>query len=74
MDTSDSPFFAIPPDRLACSIRNVASMVQHTQKWRRSVLWSVVGHWTGHGSTVSNELCRYAGLNPNSILPRVDTL
>lgn len=69
VNPSDSPFFAIPPDRLACAIRNIAAMVQNTREHRRVVLWSVVGHAFGHGSTVSRALCVHAGLDPDRRLP-----
>lgn len=69
---SVSPFFDIPPDRLESTIRNIASMTKRS--FRGTVLWSVVGAALGHGSGVSRELCRHAGLDPDSILPNIKSL
>lgn len=74
MDTKDSPYFAVPPKHLSCAMHNIANMVKDTQRYRRTVLWSVVSHAFGHGSTVSRELCRHAGLDPDSMLPNIKPL
>lgn len=50
-------------NRLACLIANCHRLLRH--KYRQSPLWSMVADITGHGSTISCEICKQAGYDPH---------
>lgn len=56
----------IEGDRLALIIRNAHRILRHTSAYRGAPLWVMVRDLTGHGSTVSKEICFECGINPYS--------
>lgn len=52
----------LTPRRLICMIKNAARMSRGN---RRHLLWSFVSDLTGHGGTISTEICRELAIDPN---------
>lgn len=48
--------------RLRCLIANARRLLR--RQYRTSPLWALVSDLTGHGATVSGEICRQCGYDP----------
>jgi hypothetical protein len=66
--------FVIEGRRLECLIRNAHRLLRHRSQFRYSPLWSLVSEITGHGSTVSIEICKSVNLDPDQIMGRFKVL
>jgi hypothetical protein len=47
-------------------LRNVHSLLQKNRKYARSPNWALVSDVTGHGSTISAQICREIGWDPDA--------
>jgi len=64
--TTQMKTHTIEGDRLKCLISNLKSLLK--RKYKGRPLWALVSDATGHGSTVSSEICIQCGFDPDETI------